>query len=147
MPQCVTRSLIGLALVWFSAIGVAGPTPEAKALIQEAMQEAPQMSVQELKQALDAGEDVVILDIRQTSERPIAGLLTADDVHIPRGYLEIRTFGAIPDRDATIVVYCGKGIRSAFAANKLKEMGYSEAYNLQGGALAWKKAGYSTLKP
>jgi rhodanese-related sulfurtransferase len=50
----------------------------------------------------------------------------------------------VPDKDSNIVVYCGKGIRSAFATNKLKEMGYTNVRNLKGGTKAWKKSGLPT---
>ena len=124
----------------------AGPTPEAKALIKAEMQKAPQISPADLDKELKAGKNVVILDIRQKSERPIMGAITKGDVHVPRGYLEIQTYSKIKDRDAEIVVFCGKGIRSAFAANTLTEMGYTNVKNLQGGVKAWKEAGLSTVE-
>lgn len=142
------NTAIALSLAFmatYSGITSAQVTPEAKAMIAAETEKATHISAAELKKALDAKEKVVILDIRQTSERPKAGLITADDVHIPRGYLEIKGFGMLPDKDANIVVYCGKGIRSVFAVNTLKEMGYSNVRNLKGGAFAWKKQGYNTL--
>lgn len=125
----------------------AGPTPEAKALIKAEMQKAQQITPAELDKELKAGKNVVILDIRQKSERPIMGAITEGDVHVPRGYLEIQTYSKIADRDAEIVVFCGKGIRSAFAANTLNEMGYTNVKNLQGGVKAWKEAGLATVEP
>lgn len=132
------------AVFFANVVHAAGPTPEAKALIKQAMQKAPQITPAELDQALKAGKDLVVLDVRQKSERPILGTIKKDDVHIPRGYLEVLTYSNIEDRDAEIVVYCGKGIRSAFAANTLKEMGYTNVKNLQGGLKAWKDLGLST---
>jgi len=131
----------------FVSSAYAGPTPEAKALIKAEMQKAPQITPAELNDDMKAGKSMVILDIRQKSERPIAGALSKDDVHIPRGFLEIQTYSKIADRDTPIVVFCGKGIRSAFAVNTLTEMGYTNVKNLQGGAMAWKKSGLPTLAP
>ncbi len=140
--------IIPMLLLGMNATAVhAAPTAEAKAMIQAEMKQAQHISPAELNDELKAGKKVVILDIRQKSERPIMGSITADDVHIPRGYLEIKTYSQIPDKDAEIVVFCGKGIRSAFAANTLKEMGYTNAKNLKGGVKAWKEAGYKTVKP
>lgn len=142
------KSAIVLSLVLsmsFAGVASAQVTPEAKAMIDAQMNKAQHISPAELKQALDAKENLVILDIRQVSERPKAGLITANDVHIPRGYLEIKGFGMLPDKNANIVVYCGKGVRSAFAANTLKEMGYTNVRNLKGGAFEWKQQGYATL--
>jgi len=131
----------------FANVAHAAPTAEAKALIKAEMQKAPQISPAELDKELKAGKEVVILDIRQKSERPIMGSISEGDIHVPRGYLEIQTYSKIKDRDAEIVVFCGKGIRSAFAANTLTEMGYTNVKNLQGGVKAWKEAGLSTVAP
>lgn len=137
---------LGLAIT-LPMVGVANAqvTPEAKAMIKAQMKQAAHVAPTELKKELDAGKKITILDIRQTSERPKAGLITANDVHVPRGYLEIKGFGALPDKEADIVVYCGKGIRSAFAVNTLKEMGYKNVRNLKGGAFEWKQQGFETL--
>ncbi|MEA3405309.1 MAG: rhodanese-like domain-containing protein [Pseudomonadota bacterium] len=125
----------------------ATPTAEAKALIQAEMKKAQHITAGELNKAMDAGKSMVLLDVRQKSERPIMGAITAKDVHIPRGFLEIQSYSKIKDKNAEIVVFCGKGIRSAFAANTLNEMGYKNVKNLKGGVKAWKEAGLPTIKP
>lgn len=93
-----------------------GPGSEAKALIQAAMAEAPSIAPEQLKKRLAAGE-VVLVDVRQGSEIPIMGcvLPQGEQKEIPRGYIVIKTFAAVPDKDAPIVAYCGKGIRSKYA--------------------------------
>ncbi len=139
------KLLVFIALSLVVVAAQAGPTPEAKALIKAEMEKAEHISPGDLHMALQKGEKITLLDIRQKSERPIAGLITAGDVHIPRGYLEIKTYSKVPDRDADIVVYCGKGIRSAFAVNTLKEMGYTQVRHLRGGAKAWKAKGLPTV--
>jgi len=125
----------------------AAPTAEAKALIQAEMKKAQHITAGELNKAMDAGKSMVLLDVRQKSERPIMGAITAKDVHIPRGFLEIQSYSKIKDKNAEIVVFCGKGIRSAFAANTLNEMGYKNVKNLKGGVKAWKEAGLPTINP
>ena len=125
----------------------AAPTPEVKALIKAEMKQAQHVEPVALHKEMQAGKKLVILDVRQKSERPIMGALTNDDIHIPRGFLEIKTYSKVADRNADIVVICGKGIRSAFATNTLNEMGYKNVRNLKGGLKAWKKQGLSTLKP
>ena len=140
-----------IALLLISALMsttlTAGPTPEAKALIKAEMVKAAHVTPADLKAELESGKDIVLIDVRQKSERPIMGLITEDDMHIPRGFLEIRVYGKVSDRNAEIVAYCGKGIRSAFAANTLASMGYKNVRNLKGGARAWKQAGFPTLQP
>ncbi|HHS99348.1 MAG TPA: sulfurtransferase [Thiomicrospira sp.] len=139
--------LAAAALSIFANSTFAAPTAEAKALIQAEMKKAQHITAGELNKALTEGKNIVLLDVRQKSERPIMGAISAKDVHIPRGFLEIQAYSKIKDRDAEIVVFCGKGIRSAFAANTLNEMGYKNVKNLKGGVKAWKEAGLPTLKP
>jgi rhodanese-related sulfurtransferase len=52
----------------------------------------------------------------------------------------------IPDRNATIVVYCGVDLRGPLATMTLNEMGYKNAENLIGGLKEWKAAGYPIAK-
>jgi len=144
MQRILTLAFAALALA-FGGAHAGGLTAETKKLIQDAMSQAEQVTATELKEALEAGEDITLVDVRQKSERPIMGLITEQDLHIPRGYIEIQAYGTIPDRDERLVVYCGKGIRSAFAANTLREMGYTNVKNLEGGIKAWKEAGYETI--
>lgn len=142
----MTRMLFMIAALMAGTPLLAGPPPETKALIQTQMEQASQVTPAELKALLDSGEPVTLLDVRQDSEIGILGRIREDEVHIPRGYLEIKAYDALPDRDAKIVVYCGKGIRSAFAVNTLRQMGYTDVHNLKGGAKAWVEAGYPTIQ-
>ena len=92
----------------------------------------PQMSVKELKQRRDAGEDVFLLDVREPYEYQIAQiggkLIPQNDV--PQRLSEI-------PRDREIVVHCRSGARSQKIAELLKQSGYSQVVNLAGGILAW----------
>src|SRR4051794_19466807 len=64
----------------------------------------------------------VVLDVREADEYEQGALPRA--VHIPRGFLESQVENKIPDRDAQILVYCAGGMRSAFAAETLGQLGY-----------------------
>ncbi|HVU48089.1 MAG TPA: molybdopterin-synthase adenylyltransferase MoeB [Terracidiphilus sp.] len=92
----------------------------------------PQVSVQELKRRMDAGEDVFVLDVREPFEYQIANiggkLIPQNDV--PQRLAEI-------DRDREIVVQCKSGGRSQRIAEFLKQAGYPNVSNLAGGILAW----------
>ncbi len=92
----------------------------------------PQMTVKELKQRLDAGEDVFVLDVREPYEYQIADigakLIPQNDV--PKRLDEI-------DRDREIVVHCRSGQRSQRIAEYLAQQGYPKVKNLAGGILAW----------
>jgi len=92
----------------------------------------PQLSVKELKQRIDAGEDVFILDVREPYEYQIAQiggkLIPQNDV--PQRLADI-------PRDREIVVQCRSGARSQRIAEFLKQSGYPKVVNLAGGILAW----------
>jgi rhodanese-related sulfurtransferase len=100
---------------------------------------APELSVKELKQQLDAGKPPVILDVREDHEVKIASLpKTATTTHIPLGQLPTRMVELEAYRGREIVVYCRSGGRSAMAAQMLIQQGY-KAKNLTGGVLAWAR--------
>ncbi len=92
----------------------------------------PQISAKELKQRLDAGEDLFILDVRQPFEYQIANiggkLIPPNEV--PQRLAEL-------DRNREIVVQCRSGHRSQLIAEFLAEAGYPNVKNLAGGILAW----------
>jgi molybdopterin/thiamine biosynthesis adenylyltransferase/rhodanese-related sulfurtransferase len=81
----------------------------------------------------------VALDVREPDEFEQGALKGA--VHIPRGFLEIQVAGRIPDHDVPIVVYCAGGVRSAFAAQTLAQLGYSDVVSMTGGFNRWKDEG------
>ena len=80
----------------------------------------------------------VFLDVRDQQEVNLGKIPGA--LHISRGTLETKIEGAV-QRDATIIVYCASGNRSAFAAETLASMGYAKVTSLRGGFRAWAEAG------
>jgi molybdopterin/thiamine biosynthesis adenylyltransferase/rhodanese-related sulfurtransferase len=82
---------------------------------------------------------VVVLDVREPDEYDQGALPGA--LHIPRGHLESQVEGKIVDRAAPIVVYCAGGVRSAFAAKTLQELGYTDVVSMAGGFGRWKDEG------
>jgi adenylyltransferase/sulfurtransferase len=92
----------------------------------------PQISVQELKQRLDAGEDLFILDVREPYEYQIANI---GGKLIPQGEVPKRL--AEVDRNREIIVQCRSGGRSQHIAEFLAKQGYPNVKNLAGGILAW----------
>ena len=87
----------------------------------------------ELKARLDAGEDLVLLDVREQPELEIAKIEGV--THIPLSEFQQR-FEEL-DRDKTIVCICHHGMRSANAAGFLAEHDFPELINLTGGIDAW----------
>ncbi len=81
----------------------------------------------------------VVLDVREPDEYDQGAL--ADAIHIPRGHLEAQIEGRILDKSVPVVVYCAGGVRSAFAARTLAELGYSDVVSMAGGFGRWKDEG------
>ena len=89
--------------------------------------------------------NVFVLDVREPDEYDEGALENA--VHIPRGHLEAQTEARALDRDQTVVVYCAGGVRSAFAARTLQELGYSDVLSMAGGFGKWKDEGRAWRQP
>jgi sulfur-carrier protein adenylyltransferase/sulfurtransferase len=92
----------------------------------------PQITVQELKQRLDAGEDIFILEVREPFEYQIANI---GGTLIPLNQVPHRLSEI--DRTREIVVQCRSGARSQHIAEFLSQSGYPNVKNLAGGILAW----------
>ncbi len=98
------------------------------------MNDETELSVNELKERLDRGEQIALVDVREPYEWDIGNLEKQGARLIPLGDLPER-FEEI-DKDAEVVVHCRSGARSARAAEFLREKGY-RVRNLEGGILAW----------
>ena len=92
----------------------------------------PEISASELKQRLDQGEDIFILDVREPHEYQICNL---KGHLIPLGELPRRVHELDSARE--IVAHCKSGKRSAQAVDFLKQAGFRKIYNLHGGILSW----------
>jgi molybdopterin/thiamine biosynthesis adenylyltransferase/rhodanese-related sulfurtransferase len=81
----------------------------------------------------------VVLDVREPDEYEQGAIPGA--VHIPRGQLESNVESRIPDKSAPVVINCASGMRSAFAAKTLGELGYEDVVSMAGGFNKWKDEG------
>ncbi|BBD08476.1 rhodanese-like domain-containing protein [Desulfovibrio ferrophilus] len=110
-----------------------------KDLVREAKAAVTHVDVNQAKLMWDKG-GVYFIDCREDKEfrqGHIAGALT-----IPRGWLEFKIEELVPERDASIVLYCRSGDRSSLGVLSLLRMGYGRTVNLIGGWRAWNKAEY-----
>ncbi len=87
----------------------------------------------------------VVLDVREPDEYEQGAIPGA--IHIPRGTLEGSIENRIPDKGATVVVHCASGVRSAFAAKTLTELGYTDVASMAGGFNRWKDEGRDWSTP
>ena len=98
-------------------------------------EEIPTISVRDLKRKVDAHEPFQLLDVREIFEYEIARIDGAK-------LIPLREIGARAEelpRDGQIVVHCHSGKRSAEAVRLLRERGFSDVYNLEGGIDAWSR--------
>jgi rhodanese-related sulfurtransferase len=84
-------------------------------------------------------EKHLLIDTREDSEW--AAGHAAGAMHVGKGVIERDIEAKVPDKNATIVLYCGGGYRSALAADALQKMGYKNVISLDGGWRAWQEAG------
>ncbi len=113
-------------------------------LLKETKQRIQEVDTAGAEQLIANG-DAVVLDVREADEYEQGALAGA--VHIARGHLESQIESRITDRDAKIVVYCAGGVRSAFAAQTLEELGYSNVVSMDGGFGRWKDEGRAWNTP
>jgi len=95
-----------------------------------------EISPQELKEKMDRGDPLVLVDVREPFERLLADLPDYGQERIP--VKDIPTNGPQLDREAEIVMYCRSGPRSAWATERLMAMGFRRVFNLKGGILGWR---------
>lgn len=93
-----------------------------------------EISVQELKEKIDKGEDFQLIDVREDFEYTTSNL---GGELIPLGGILIETDKIATDKD--VVIMCRSGKRSAAAIMQLEAQGFTNLYNLYGGILAWQE--------
>jgi molybdopterin/thiamine biosynthesis adenylyltransferase/rhodanese-related sulfurtransferase len=96
--------------------------------------EVPEITVRELKEKLDNGQNVSVLDVREPHEYEVANIGAR---LIPLGELPERLIEL--NKDETLAIHCKTGGRSARAVQLLKEAGFQNVYNVTGGITAWSE--------
>ena len=94
-----------------------------------------EITVEEVKAKLDAGEPVHLLDVREQQELAICALDGVE--HIPMMSLFLGLKKTAADQHAELVVVCHHGIRSLEAAQFLKMQGFENVKSMAGGMEAW----------
>jgi len=125
-PMCGEHRSIHKLIDYYEFCGVRGeeaPAPDLK---------VPEITPRELRERLDKGDDLFILDVREPHEYQICNIRG----HlIPLGELPRRVHELDSSRE--IVAHCRSGKRSAEAIDFLRKAGFRKIHNLRGGILAW----------
>ena len=136
-------TITAFSLLMLCPIVQAGDIPSGQQLQTVVEQKTQMIDTQSLNHMLDNELDMVLIDIRTADEiKSMNGAIKAtQNINIPRGWLEFRIQRSAISKDTPIVVYCGAGLRSPFAAETLQKMGYTDVKNYSEGYFGWKKAG------
>lgn len=114
-------------------------------LLKQAKHEVEGLSPAQVKQVVDSGEEVTLVDVREGDEWRAGHLSGA--VHLPRGFLELQIDEKLPDKDAPIIFYCAGGNRSALAAVTARELGYTNVRHMVRGISGWRDEGFEVVAP
>jgi molybdopterin/thiamine biosynthesis adenylyltransferase len=112
-------------------------------LLQQAKADIREVDPAGAEALLDDGWE--ILDVREPDEFEQGTI--EGSLHIPRGQLESTIEARVSDRATPIVVMCGSGVRSAFAAVTLGQLGYERVVSMDGGFNQWKDGGRPWVRP
>ncbi len=97
----------------------------------------PEITPTELKVRMDAGDDLVLIDVRELREAAISDLPDhRAKRQIPTGVFLDQISDLDPEK--SFILYCRSGARSAWATQLLMDNGFENVLNLKGGMLAWR---------
>lgn len=114
-------------------------------LLQETKSQVKQVSLEDLKTRMEAGEEFTLVDVREKDEWRQGYIPGA--VHVPRGFLEMQAASRIGDPSKKVITYCAGGIRSAFAAKVLQDLGFTDVETANPGFGDWKDKGFPVEQP
>lgn len=119
-------------------------SPRFLQIVDDARKRVQETTVDKVKGQIDRGERFVLIDVREESEYAKDHLPGA--IHLGKGIIERDIEGRVPDLNATMILYCGGGFRSALAADNLQKMGYKNAISMDGGIREWREKRYPLVK-
>jgi rhodanese-related sulfurtransferase len=124
-------------------------TTGVKQMMEAANAAVPKITPAQARDMIGKGNTLVV-DVRDAPEVEKSGKI-AGAVNVSRGMLEFRADPESPyhdknfSRDKTLILYCASGGRSALSGKVLKDMGYTEVYNV-GGFKDWAESGGAVEK-
>src|SRR5437763_8981984 len=114
-------------------------------LLKETKAQIREVDTAGAAEAIAGRPETVVHDVREPDEYEQGALPGA--VHLPRGHLESKIETQVGDRSTPIVIHCASGVRSAFAAKTLQDLGYTDVVSMTGGFNKWKDEGREWVTP
>ena len=96
----------------------------------------PQVEAKVLYEAIQANEDISILDVRTEGEYSKEKI--QNSINLPVDQIVEKIESIIPDKSKKIYTYCLSGSRSVFAVNNMVKLGYINVFDVKSGLLAWR---------
>ena len=103
---------------------------------------APEVSVHDVVDKQQQGTEFLLIDVREPNELELASLPVGEFINLPLSELRERRLDSLPqalsqNKDADVVLFCHKGLRSARVTVFLRQQGWSNAVSMAGGIDAW----------
>ena len=103
---------------------------------------APEVSVHDVVDKQQQGTEFLLIDVREPNELELASLPAGEFINLPLSELRERRLDALPEalsqnKDADVVLFCHKGLRSAQVTVFLRQQGWSKAVSMAGGIDVW----------
>ena len=103
---------------------------------------APEVSVHDVVDKQQQGTEFLLIDVREPNELELASLAAGEFINLPLSDLRERRLDSLPEalsqnKDADVVLFCHKGLRSAQVTVFLRKQGWSNAVSMAGGIDAW----------
>ena len=114
--------------------------PRFLKIVDDAKTRVRETNVAEVKNRMDRGDKLVLVDVREESEYAKDHLPGA--IHLGKGVIERDIEARVPELNTELILYCGGGFRSALAADNLQKMGYTNVISMDGGIRDWREKGY-----
>jgi len=119
-------------------------SPRFLQIVEAAKRRVRETTVEDVKARMDGGEKCLLVDVREENEFANDHLPGA--IHLGKGVIERDIEERIPDLNASLILYCGGGFRSALAADNLQKMGYRNVVSMDGGIRGWREKGFPLVK-
>jgi molybdopterin/thiamine biosynthesis adenylyltransferase/rhodanese-related sulfurtransferase len=109
-------------------------------LLKQVKAQVGEVSPEQIHERLERRDEVELLDVREQEE--VQHGIVPGAHNLSRAHFESRVEDVLRNKDSEVVVYCQSGVRSAFAAKTLQELGYTNVTHMSGGFTRWKDLGY-----
>ncbi len=105
----------------------------------------PEIDSSEVKKALDAKQDIILLDVRTPMEYEKTKINGSINFSIENITNQKAIESIMPNKNATIYVYCLSGSRSNAAVQRMIAYGYTNVFSMKNGLLAWRMKRYPLI--